>query len=273
MNRVFMLNLILSLILPISTLYNDSPEPWQFGFQDGASPTQEGITELHDTIFFYLVVILFGVVWVLSSVVTNFHSNKSQIVYKYANHGTLIELIWTITPAVVLIAIAFPSFKLLYMMDISEYHSPIVLSFLMRPIPIAKLPVSTCKELVAYGQKGSTLGIRLNSYCLQSTVCSMRVLSQLVGHLLGDGSLTMSHTSVLPYFVFTQTFKRFEYTWDIYIELAHFCGTLPKHYSSYRNETLSTSNSVRTRSYPFLMPLYCLFYTVSENGKMVKTIS
>jgi len=30
---------------------------------------------------------------------------------------TLIELIWTITPAVILILIAFPSFKLLYLMD------------------------------------------------------------------------------------------------------------------------------------------------------------
>lgn len=105
-----------------SVIYNDAPEPWQFGFQDGACYTQEGITELHDTIFFYLVVILFGVVWMLSSVVLNFHSEKSQIVYKYANHGTLIELIWTITPALVLIAIAFPSFKLLYLMD--EVISP-----------------------------------------------------------------------------------------------------------------------------------------------------
>ena len=36
--------------------------------------------------------------------------------------GTLIELIWTITPAFVLIAVAFPSFRLLYLMD--EVISP-----------------------------------------------------------------------------------------------------------------------------------------------------
>lgn len=105
-----------------TAIFNDAPQPWQLGFQDGASPTQEGITELHDSIFFYLVVICFGVLWVLSSVIVNFNSNKSQLVYKYANHGTLIELIWTITPALVLIAIAFPSFKLLYLMD--EVISP-----------------------------------------------------------------------------------------------------------------------------------------------------
>lgn len=82
MNRIFS-----------NVLFNDAPEPWQLSFQDGASPTQEGITELHDTISFYLVVILFGVIWVLSSVVLNFHSTKSAISHKYANHGTLIELV------------------------------------------------------------------------------------------------------------------------------------------------------------------------------------
>ena len=111
-----MLNMLKSLNI-ISPVWNDAPEPWQWTFQDGASPSFEGIVELHDQIMFYLVVILFGVAWMLSSIIVNFGSNKNQIVYKYHNHGTLIELIWTITPAFVLIAIAFPSFKLLYLMD------------------------------------------------------------------------------------------------------------------------------------------------------------
>jgi hypothetical protein len=37
--------------------------------------------------------------------VLNFNSNSNKIVHKYHNHGTLIELIWTITPALVLIVI------------------------------------------------------------------------------------------------------------------------------------------------------------------------
>jgi cytochrome c oxidase subunit 2 len=111
-----MLNMLKSLNI-ITPVWNDAPEPWQLAFQDGASPSFEGIVELHDQIMFYLVIILFGVSWVLSSVILNFDSNKNKIVYKYHNHGTVIELIWTITPALVLIAIAFPSFKLLYLMD------------------------------------------------------------------------------------------------------------------------------------------------------------
>jgi cytochrome c oxidase subunit 2 len=85
----------------IGTVYNDAPEPWQISFQDGASPTFEGITELHSSIFFYLVIIFVGVGWMLGSVVVNFSANTSPIVYKYANHGTLIELVWTITPALI----------------------------------------------------------------------------------------------------------------------------------------------------------------------------
>ena len=105
-------------------IFNDAPQPWQIGFQDSAAPGFTGIVELHNTIFFYLVVISVGVFWVLGSIIYYYNSNKSPIVHKYLNHGTLIELIWTITPALVLIAIAFPSFRLLYLLD--EVISPTI---------------------------------------------------------------------------------------------------------------------------------------------------
>ena len=95
----------------------DVARPWGLYFQDSATPQMEGLIELHDNIMFYLVIILFGVGWILVRVMRNYSSAKSQISYKYLNHGTLIELIWTITPALILILIAFPSFKLLYLMD------------------------------------------------------------------------------------------------------------------------------------------------------------
>jgi cytochrome c oxidase subunit 2 len=111
-----------SLFDALFTASCDAPEPWLLGFQDGASPTFEGITELHDTIFFYLIVIGVAVTWMLGSVVVGFAESRSPIAHRYANHGTLIEVVWTVTPALVLVAIAFPSFKLLYLMD--EVISP-----------------------------------------------------------------------------------------------------------------------------------------------------
>jgi heme/copper-type cytochrome/quinol oxidase subunit 2 len=95
----------------------DAPISWGIYFQDSATPQMEGLVELHDNIMYYLVIILFAVGWILLSIIKNYSATKSPISHKYLNHGTLIELIWTITPAVILILIAFPSFKLLYLMD------------------------------------------------------------------------------------------------------------------------------------------------------------
>jgi len=101
----------------INTKRADVPLAWGLYFQDGASPSFEGIVDLHNRIMFYLVVILFGVTWVMISIMWNFNNSRNKLVYRYLNHGTLIELIWTVGPALVLVAIAFPSFKLLYLMD------------------------------------------------------------------------------------------------------------------------------------------------------------
>ena len=73
-----------------NSLQLDAPAPWQVGFQDGASPGFEGIVTLHDSIMFYLIWILVSVFWVLTSLISYFSSNKSTLVYKYLNHGTLM---------------------------------------------------------------------------------------------------------------------------------------------------------------------------------------
>jgi cytochrome c oxidase subunit 2 len=81
-----MLNLIFNII--INPIYNDVPEPLQLGFQDGASPGYSGIVDLHDSIFFYLVLICVGVFLVLGSVMLNFSAKNNPITYKYTTHGT-----------------------------------------------------------------------------------------------------------------------------------------------------------------------------------------
>lgn len=95
----------------------DAPTPWGLFFQDSATPQMEGIEELHNNIMFYLAIILFTITWMMITIIKTFLSTNSLISHKYMNHGTLIELIWTIAPALILILIAFPSFKLLYLMD------------------------------------------------------------------------------------------------------------------------------------------------------------
>nr|QUQ05903.1 cytochrome c oxidase subunit 2 [Microconidiobolus nodosus] len=101
----------------LMTIRNDAAEAWQLGLQDSASPIAEGILSLHNEIMYYLLVILVLIVWILASILIRFNENSNKFTYKYLNHGTVIELVWTITPALILIAIAIPSFKLLYLMD------------------------------------------------------------------------------------------------------------------------------------------------------------
>nr|QCW06947.1 cytochrome c oxidase subunit 2 [Drechslerella brochopaga] len=101
---------MLNILFKTVYLQCDAPRPWGLYFQDSAAPQFEGLVELHDNIMFYLVTILFGVGWMLASVIRNYSNKRSPISHKYLNHGTLIE-------AIILILIAFPSFKLLYLMD------------------------------------------------------------------------------------------------------------------------------------------------------------
>ena len=116
---------ITSLISPFGfNIFSDAPAPWQLGFQDSAAPGFTGLVTLHNTIGFYLIVICIAVFWGLFSIIYYYNSNRNPIAQKYLTHGTVLELICTITPALVLIAIAFPSFRLLYLMD-----SPIFVYF------------------------------------------------------------------------------------------------------------------------------------------------
>jgi cytochrome c oxidase subunit 1 len=116
-SKFFIFSFILVTLNFFGFEYNDAPRAWGIYFQDCATPQMEALIEFHDHIMFYLVIILFAVGWILISIIWNFVNNKLLISNKYVNHGTLIELIWTITPALILILIAFPSFKLLYLMD------------------------------------------------------------------------------------------------------------------------------------------------------------
>jgi heme/copper-type cytochrome/quinol oxidase subunit 2 len=109
---------------------------------------------------FYLVIIVIGVSWMLGIIILKFNTTKNPIVYKYFTHGTVIELIWTVTPALVLVAIAFPSFRLLYLMDNSYYE---VYYNYLALILISKLN-NLSIALVLYNEVDSTIFMHFNNY-------------------------------------------------------------------------------------------------------------
>lgn len=72
---------------------SDVPLAWGIYFQDGASPSVEGIVDLHNRIMFYLVVILFGVTWVMFSIIWNFNKKSNKLVYRFLNHGKYVPIL------------------------------------------------------------------------------------------------------------------------------------------------------------------------------------
>jgi len=261
-------------------ILNDVAEPWQLGFQESAAPGFSGLVTLHNTIGFYLIVISFSVFWVLFSLIYYYSYNKYPIAHKYLTHGTVLELVWTITPALILIAIAFPSFRLLYLMDNPGLYTDLTLPALAS-IPVSKI-VSRSTEVVPFGFTGTHLGssmgynIRLNKHSRDITVFYNEIISQLVGHLLGDGSIHYTRTSVTPYFVYTQTIKRFEYIWHVYLTLSPYCGRLPLINPGIRYGIPLRSPTIQviTRSYPALIPLHELFYQFSViDNSYIKVIT
>jgi cytochrome c oxidase subunit 2 len=107
--------IIFSLLVPILAL-NDTPEPWQFGFQDPATPVMQGIIDLHHDICFFMIIVAVFVLWMLARTIYHFHEAKNPLPSKII-HGTTIEIVWTIAPSLILILIALPSFALLYSID------------------------------------------------------------------------------------------------------------------------------------------------------------
>ena len=93
-----------------------APEPWRLGFQAAASPVMERISEFHTLLLVIITLITLLVLGLLGYVMIRFNE-KSNPVPSKTTHHTLLEVLWTAIPVLILVVIAVPSFKLLYFMD------------------------------------------------------------------------------------------------------------------------------------------------------------
>nr|AFG29135.1 cytochrome c oxidase subunit II [Tetanocera kerteszi] len=88
------------------------------GLQDSASPLMEQLIFFHDHALLILLMITLFVGYLMVSLFFNSYINRFLL------HGQLIEIIWTILPAIILLFIAFPSLRLLYLLD--EINTPAI---------------------------------------------------------------------------------------------------------------------------------------------------
>ncbi|MGD0419762.1 MAG: cytochrome c oxidase subunit II [Xanthobacteraceae bacterium] len=89
------------------------PSPWQLGLQDAASPVMVDITWFHDFLLWIITGITAFVLILLLIVIVRFNA-RSNPTPSRTTHNSLLEVAWTILPVVILVAIAIPSFRLLF---------------------------------------------------------------------------------------------------------------------------------------------------------------
>ncbi|MFY9955264.1 cytochrome c oxidase subunit II [Bradyrhizobium sp.] len=90
------------------------PAPWEFKLQEAASPVMENITWFHNYLTVLIFVITLFVLALLAIVVVKFNA-KANPVPSRTTHNTLIEVAWTLIPVLILVSIAVPSFRLLFL--------------------------------------------------------------------------------------------------------------------------------------------------------------
>ncbi|MBM3569424.1 MAG: cytochrome c oxidase subunit II [Alphaproteobacteria bacterium] len=88
------------------------PQPWQMGFQPAASPVMHDINSFHNLLLVLITVISLFVLGLLIYVMVRFRASANPVPSR-TTHNTLLEVLWTAIPIVILIVIAVPSFKLL----------------------------------------------------------------------------------------------------------------------------------------------------------------
>jgi cytochrome c oxidase subunit 2 len=95
----------------------DVAEQWQVRFQDPATPMVEGMIYFHDYIMFFLTAVGFFVAYFVYRIIVIFNEDNNKSKVQNFTHSSLLEFIWTIIPAVILLFISIPSFALLYSLD------------------------------------------------------------------------------------------------------------------------------------------------------------
>lgn len=100
----------------VETAKADAPEAWQTGFQDPATPYMEGMIEVYNFIMLFLIVVSVFILWMLYKISTSFVESKHPVAEKFT-HSSILEIVWTLIPAIILVIIAIPSFGLLYSLD------------------------------------------------------------------------------------------------------------------------------------------------------------
>jgi cytochrome c oxidase subunit II len=90
------------------------PTPWQMDLQGSATPVMQDITTFHNFLLWVIAAISVFVLVLLLIIIVRFNARANPTPSR-TTHNTLLEIMWTVVPVVILVAIAIPSFRLLFL--------------------------------------------------------------------------------------------------------------------------------------------------------------
>jgi cytochrome c oxidase subunit 2 len=90
---------------------------WQINFQEAVTPIAERVHSFHDLLLVIITAITLFVLALLVWTMIRFNKRANPEPAKFS-HGTLVEVVWTVVPVLILVIIAIPSFRLLYYSDV-----------------------------------------------------------------------------------------------------------------------------------------------------------
>ncbi len=99
-------------LLAASPAWADKPVEWQVGMQAAATPIMEAIRWFEQYTLWFIVPITLLVLFLLAWVIVRYRASANPVPSR-TSHNTLIEVIWTVGPVVILLFLAIPSFQLL----------------------------------------------------------------------------------------------------------------------------------------------------------------
>lgn len=106
----------LAAVLATGTCLGANPEPWQLNMAPGASDISREVYWLHNLVLIICTVIGVLVFGGMGYALFKFRKSKGAVPATEFTHNTRLETIWTIVPILILIAVAWPSTKVLYRM-------------------------------------------------------------------------------------------------------------------------------------------------------------
>jgi cytochrome c oxidase subunit 2 len=104
------------LMVTVSGAMASLATPWQLGPQDAVSPVAERIFEFHEYLVWLITIITLFVLGLMIYVCIKFRASNNPNPSR-TTHNTLIEILWTAVPVLILVIVAVPSFKTLYYGD------------------------------------------------------------------------------------------------------------------------------------------------------------